>query len=244
VIETALEIKTADGVCDAVLFAPSADEQFPGVLVQPDAGGIRDATKAWCARIAADGFAVLLVNTFYRTGKYPLFDPALTGDARMKRFYELAGPLTPEAIERDVVTQVKFLTQQKVVSAGALGVTGYCFGGAVALRTAAAWADKVLAVSSFHGGRLYQDTPTSPHLLLPRVPKNAHLYFAHASNDQSMPAEAIAKFEGALAEWGGTYESEVYPAKHGWTMAGSEVYDAAQSERAFEKLRASLRTLR
>jgi carboxymethylenebutenolidase len=103
------------------------------------------------------------------------------------------------------------------------------------MRTAAVMADKVAAVASFHGGGLYSDEPTSPHLVLPRI--KARLYFGHASNDRSMPTEAIEKFDRALAAWGGKYESEVYEgAMHGWTVPDAPVYNQAQAERAFGKL--------
>jgi carboxymethylenebutenolidase len=108
----------------------------------------------------------------------------------------------------------------------------------MALRTAAARPDRVGAIASFHGGRLFVDGPASPHLSLPRV--KAKLYFGHAKDDHSMPQEAIDKFNAALTKWGGKYESEMYDALHGWTVPdeGSRVYNKPQAERAFEKLTA------
>jgi carboxymethylenebutenolidase len=103
-----------------------------------------------------------------------------------------------------------------------LCVVGYCFSGGVAVRTAAVRADRVGAVTSFHGGRLYTDSAASPHLLLPRI--KAQLYFAHAVED-SMPKEAIENFNRALAAWRGKYRSEVYDgAFHSWIMPDSPVY--------------------
>jgi len=94
----------------------------------------------------------------------------------------------------------------------------------------------VRAATSFHGASLCTDAPTSPHLALPRV--RARLYFGHATNDRGMNAEAIEKFNAALAAWGGKYESEVYEgASHGWTVPGSPVYNQPQAERAFAKLK-------
>jgi carboxymethylenebutenolidase len=52
-----------------------------------------------------------------------------------------------------------------------------------------------------------------------------------------MDAAAIERFDEALKQWGGTFESEIYSgASHGWTAAGSPVYNPEQAERAFEKL--------
>lgn len=117
-----------------------------------------------------------------------------------------------------------------------MGVVGYCFSGGMALRTAAARPEKIAAAASFHGGRLYTDSMSSPHLALPRV--KARLYFGHAVDDRTMPAEAIAKLDQALQEWGGNYESEVYEgAYHSWTVPDSPVYNQPQAERAYGKLK-------
>jgi len=87
----------------------------------------------------------------------------------------------------------------------------------------------------FNGGGLVTDGPDSPHLVLPAI--GARLYFGHATNDRSMPEEAIEKLEGALQSWGGRYESEIYEsAHHSWTVPDSPVYNQPQADRAFEKL--------
>jgi carboxymethylenebutenolidase len=140
-------------------------------------------------------------------------------------------------MEEDADAYVKFLAAQQGVRGGVVGVVGYCLTGAMAMRVAAARPDKVAAMASFHGGRLFTDSPTSPHLSLPRI--KARLYFGHAVNDRSMPQEAIEKFEAALKVWAGRYESEVYEgAYHSWTVPDSPVYNQPQAERAFEKLKA------
>src|SRR5262249_52502736 len=95
--------------------------------------------------------------------------------------------------------------------------------------------DRIAAAASFHGGGLYTDQPDSPHLLLPKI--KARLYFGHAENDRSMPAEAIAKLETALKAWSGRSESETYPAAHGWGVPGHVgAYDEAEADRAFGKM--------
>src|SRR5579863_6303372 len=143
-------------------------------------------------------------------------------------------------MESDASTIVDFLASQSSVSGAKMGAVGYCFTGQVALRTAAARPDRVGAIASFHGGGLYTDKPTSPHLALSRIPKDgAQLYFGHAVNDHSMPAEAITKLEAALKAWGGKYESETYAdAMHGWTVSDSAAYNQPQAEKAFGKLTA------
>jgi carboxymethylenebutenolidase len=236
-IEQAIEIRTADGNADGFIFSAEGARRLPGVIHLTDIGGIRPSHREMANRLADKGYAVLMPNVFYRTTKPPVIDVKIgLGDARtMQRFGELRAPLTPEAVERDVAAYVNFLAGHEAVNAGSVGVVGYCFTGAMAMRTAAAVPGKVAAVASFHGGGLYSDEPTSPHLLLPRI--NARLYFGHATNDRSMPQEAIEKFDRALAAWGGKYESEVYEgAFHGWTVPDAPIYNQPQADRAFEKL--------
>jgi carboxymethylenebutenolidase len=235
-IEKAIEIKTPDGVADGFLYQPEGKRAHAGVIHLTDIMGIRPSHQQMAGRLADQGYVVLMPNMFYRTGKPPLFDfqPQLGEERTMKRFGELRGPLTPEAVERDVGAYVDFLGASPDVT-GKIGVVGYCFAGSVAMRTAAAKPDRVAAAASFHGGHLFTKEPTSPHLLLPRI--KARLLFGHAVQDQSMPEEAINGFNEALAAWGGRYESQTYEgARHGWTVPGMPVYNEKQAERAFGKL--------
>jgi carboxymethylenebutenolidase len=237
-IEQDLQIQAADGTADAVLFR-TEQAKAPGVIFLTDIGGIRAENKGIARRLAEKGFTVLMPNVFYRTGRPPMFTftPTMGEERTMKRFGELASPMTPERVERDAAAYVDFLASHEAVSAGKLGVVGYCFTGAFAMRTAAVRPDKIAAAASFHGGGLYTETPASPHHALSRI--KSRLYFGHAINDQSMPADAIAKLDKALAAWGGKYESETYDgAYHGWTTPGVPAYNEAQANRAFDKLSA------
>lgn len=237
-MEQEIEIRTPDGKADGVLYAPDGGGQQPGVLFLTDIGGIRPSQRQMAARLAAEGYTVLMPNIFYRTSRPPIFDlPFRFGEERtMQRIREVSAPVTPEAFARDASAYIEFLAKQPSVGAGPIGVVGLCFAGALAMRTAAAASERVGAAASFHGGRLATDDAASPHLLLGQI--RAELYFGHAVEDRSMPPEAIAKLEKALQDWGGRYESELYEgAHHGWTVPDHPVYDAAQAERAFEKLR-------
>jgi carboxymethylenebutenolidase len=235
--EQDIEITMRDGTSDSVLCRPEGDGNHPGVLYLTDIGGIRDANRESAARLAKQGYIVLMPNIFYRTGRAPLqpYLRTLDDEGRKKRMAELSSPLPPEAMERDTSTYIDFLASQQGTTAGMIGVVGYCFSGKMAMFAAAARPDKVAAAASFHGGGLYTDSPASPHLVMPRI--KARLYFGHAVKDRSMPQEAIAQFEEALKRWGGRYESETYEgALHSWTSADSPVYNQPQAERAFEKL--------
>jgi len=236
--EREIEISMRDGSCEGFLYCPEDEGRWPGILYLTDIGGIRPSNRESAGRLAKEGYAVLLPNVFYRTGKTPL-QPALrtlaTEEMKKQRMAELTQPLPPECMEDDASTYVGFLRSQDCVREGKMGVVGYCFTGKMALYAAAAQPDTIAAAASFHGGGLFTDAPTSPHLTLPRI--KARLYFAHAVNDRSMPEEAIAKLDHALQSWGGKYESETYPdAYHSWTSSDSPVYNPPQAERAFQKL--------
>ncbi len=245
--ELEIEIPMPRGSCQAVLFHPDGKpgERWPGVLYLTDIGGIRAANREAALRLSNRGYAVLVPNVFYHTGRIPL-EPqlrSLSPEQRTARIAELSQPLTPEMMERDLSQYIDFLAAQSFVGQGRMGVVGYCFTGKMAMHAAAARPGTIAAAASFHGGGLYTGEPTSPHHTLPRI--RAELYFGHAVNDRSMPAEAIAKLETALKTWGGKYVSEVYEgAAHSWTVSDSPVYNPPQAERAFEKLVALLtRTL-
>src|SRR5271169_2184341 len=151
-IEKELEILTRDGTSGAVLYFEEG-ERRPGAIFLTDIGGIRASQRDMARRLAEAGYAVLMPNAFYRTGKPPMFDfPFKMGDERTaKRLAELSGPLTPEAMERDAEAYVDFLAAQSSASEGKMGAVGYCFSGAFALRTAAVRPDRIAAAASFHG---------------------------------------------------------------------------------------------
>lgn len=229
--ESKVDVKTPDGVSDSTLYTPSHAGVWPGVLMYTDIFGVRPAFHGMAKRLAAEGFAVLLPNVYYRLGKVPLFTETPSWD----KLREMKDTLTPQRVTADAGAYIDFLAAQKTVSPDAkMGVVGYCMSGSFALRAAALRPHQVGAAASFHGGHLCTDSPDSPHRLLPKI--RAHLYIGHASDDPSMPADAIAKLDAELKAWGGRYETETYSAKHGWCVPGGGPYDEAEAERAWKKL--------
>lgn len=235
-IERAFEVTAADGVTDAVLYAPG-EGQYPGLLFYTDIFGVRPANRGMAQRIAAQGYAVMMPNVFYRHGRPPFVgaDFKWGEPESMKIIQALFGALTGAMMEKDGPHYVKALRARPEVSGSRIGVVGYCFTGAMALRTAAVCAPQVAAAASFHGGHLVTPDPDSAHSRIPGV--QGELYFGHAVEDDSMPPAAVTTLEEALKGWGGRYQSEVYDgARHGWTVPGRDIYNQAQSERHYEKL--------
>jgi len=142
--------------------------------------------------------------------------------------------------EKDAIAYVAFLDSQKAVdNTKKVGTQGYCMGGALVVRTAAALPDRIGAGASFHGGGLVTDKPDSPHLLASKI--KAHMYFGVASNDDARQPEAKTKLKEAFA--GVPCEVEVYPgALHGWCVPdmpmqnGAPIYNRESAERAWGKL--------
>jgi len=236
VIEKKFEIATADGVTDAILYAPG-EGPYPGLLFYTDIFGVRPANQQMARRMAERGYAVLMPNVFYRYGKPPFADASFKwGEpASMKIINGLFASLAGAMMERDAPVYVEALLNRPEVSEGKIGVVGYCFTGAMALRTAAVCADQVAAAASFHGGHLVTDVPDSPHSRIPGV--KGELYFGHAVEDPLMPPDAIEKLNDTLKAWDGRYQSEIYEgARHGWTVPGGDVYNEKQAERHYQKL--------
>jgi len=251
VVETDVTIKTDDGTCDAC-FAHPASGAHPGVLIWPDAAGLRRALRAMARRLAAEGYSVLVPNPFYRVSRSPQFETAATLDfsdqALVTKVTALMASVTAAGLaEKDARAYVAFLDAQRQVDrAKKIGTQGYCMGGALVVRTAATEADRIGAGASFHGGGLVTDKPDSPHLLAPRI--KARMYFGIASNDDQRQPEAKTVLKETLAKAGVPAEIEVYPALHGWCVPdmpvenGKPLYDAAQAERAWGKLLALYKT--
>lgn len=243
VTESNVEIKTPDGTADAYFVHP-AKGAHPGVLVWPDIFGLRPAFRQMGKRLAESGYSVLVVNPFYRAKKAPiapegadLQDPELR-----KTLFGLAGALTAETAVTDAKAFVAWLdSQPSVDKKRKIGTTGYCMGGPLVMRTAAAIPDRIGAGASFHGGNLVTDKPDSPHLLVPKM--KAHFLFAIAENDDQKEPHAKDVLREAFAKAQLPAEIEVYAgAMHGWCPPDSRVYNEAQAEKAWSRMLALFKT--
>jgi len=244
VVEQTVNVKTPDGTCDAVFIHPTTGVH-PGVLIWPDAFGLRPAMRDIGKRIAAEGYSVLVPNPFYRVAKAPVFDNPSAFNFQNPADRAKLGPLTasfaaPGAIEKDAAAYVAFLdAQSQVNKAKKIGTQGYCMGGPLVVRTAAALPERIGAGGSFHGGGLVTEMPTSPHLLAPKI--KARMYFGIASNDDMTQPDAKDKLREAFAAAKVPAEIEVYAALHGWCVAdmpagGGPIYNKPEAERAWGKL--------
>ncbi len=251
--ETEVEIKTADGVCDAVFIHP-ASGTHPVVLVWPDAFGLRPVFRELGKRLAAQGYAVLVPNPFYRSARAPVFTDVsgfkFQDPADRAKLDQLIGSMhQPGVAESDSRAYIGFLDAQRAVrKASRIGVQGYCMGGALTVESAAAVPQRVGAGASFHGGGLVTDKSDSPHLLAPKI--RAHMYFAIAASDDARQPDAKDKLREAFAAARVPAQIEVYAGtKHGWCVPdmppqpdGTPTYNKPDAERAWSRLLALYRS--
>ena len=232
-----IEVSTPDGVADCHFVHPSSG-RHPGVLIWPDAMGLRPAFKQMGKRLAESGYSVLVVNQYYRAQKAPIAaeGASFADEAVRNKIRPLMGTLNAETHVTDAKAFVGFLDGQAAVDPNRkVGTMGYCMGGPITMRTAAALPDRIGAAASFHGGGLVSDAPDSPHLLVPQM--KAHYLFAVAQNDDERQPEAKDVLREAFAKAGLPAEIEVYEgAMHGWCPPDSRVYNEPQAERAWGRL--------
>ncbi|MBW2424735.1 MAG: dienelactone hydrolase family protein [Deltaproteobacteria bacterium] len=237
-VEQEIEIETPDGRADGYLVHPS-EGRHPGVLIWPDAFGLRPAMRAIGKRLAASGYSVLVVNPYYRTTRAPIlpegevdFEDPKTRETIMS----LMATLTPQTQAIDAKAFVDYLDAQPAVAPDRkMGTMGYCMGGPITMRTAATRPDRIGAAASFHGGNLVTDADDSPHLLVPKM--KAHYLFAIAENDDEAQPEAKDVLRESFAKNSLPAEIEVYEgALHGWCPPDMPVYHEAQAERAWGRL--------
>ena len=238
VVEKNVDVKTADGVSDSALFYPEGQGTWPGVVVWPDIMGLRPVFREMGRRLASQGYVVLVANPFYRSAKaadiiaanYNFGTPE--GRAKLMGF---RAAITDAANDKDAVAYVAFLDSQPQTNrARKAGVQGYCMGGPLSFRTAAAVSNRVGAVGSFHGGGLVTQQPSSPHLLIAK--SNARYLVAVAQNDDKNDPEAKVVLRKTFDDTKRAATVEVYPADHGWCVPGSGPYNAAAAEKAWSEL--------
>lgn len=235
--ESEVKVTTPDGVADCY-FAHPATGAHAGVIVWPDILGLRPAFRQMGKRLAESGYSVLVVNPFYRQKPAPVVPTgAQFSDPEVRKtVMGLAGNLNATTHVTDAKAFVAFLDAQAAVDKRKkIGTTGYCMGGPIVMRTAAAVPDRIGAGASFHGGGLVTKDPTSPHLLVPTM--KAQFLFAIAENDDQREPDAKTVLKDTYAKANLPAEIEVYAgAAHGWCPPDSAVYNEKQAERAWSRL--------
>jgi carboxymethylenebutenolidase len=241
-----IELQAADGTAQAYLAGNPGD---PGVLFYIDAIGLRPQIETMADRIASWGYVVLAPNVFYRDGsaeelapKQDLREPGAREEFFASGVGDRVQGYTPDRSRPDAEAWLRTLREH--AGAGPIGVTGYCMGARLAVRTAGQFPGTVAAAGGFHGGGLVTDAKDSPHLAI--ADSTAEFVFGHADHDRGMTVENVAALEETLRAAGRPYLNEIYEdAPHGYTMSDTSMYHQAGAERHFKELEGLLgRTLR
>lgn len=233
-----VDVRTADGVADATLARPD-DGRHPGVLLVPDAFGLRPRIVEMAERIAEQGYVVLAPNIFYRSGRAPLFElPDLSVPENRASFFAELEPvrtqLTPQRGLADIDSYLAFLAAHAHAEPGPVGVTGYCMGGRLALRAAGAFGERIAAIGAFHASRL-TDGEDAPIHTVGGI--RAEVLLAYADDDPGAQPAQIAALDEALAVAQVRATSVVYPgAPHGYTMSDTAMYQAEGEQRHWRDL--------
>ena len=240
IVESEVTVKTPDGTCDAAFIHP-ASGAYPGVIIWPDAAGLRPSMRDMAKRLAAEGYSVLVPNPFYRVSRAPQFTTAANLDFKDQDTLAKIRLLMSSAqsagnAEKDALAYVAFLdAQPQVDKTKKIGTQGYCMGGPIAFRTAAAVPTRVGAVASFHGGGLVTDMPNSPHLQASKT--KAQFLIAIAANDDMRSPNEKNVLKETFGKANLPAEIEVYTgAAHGWCPPDSQVYNEPQAEKAWGRL--------
>lgn len=233
VTESDVNVTTPDGTADCYFVHP-ASGTAAGVLVWPDIFGLRPAFRQMGKRLAESGYSVLVVNPFYRVKKAPTAEAG--GATPIQSVRPLAQGLNETTHMTDAKAFIAWLDGQSSVSKNRkIGTQGYCMGGPIAFRTAAAVPDRVGAVASFHGGGLVTDMPNSPHLEAAK--SKAQFLIAIAANDDARSPKDKDILKDTFAKAALPAEIEVYGgAAHGWCPPDSQVYNEPQAEKAWSRL--------
>jgi len=238
VTESDVTVTTPDGAADAVLLHPQGKKSWPAVLIWTDIMGLRPVFREIGRRLASQGYVVLVPNPFYRTAKAADITAMGLSFAQPEGREKLIGmrrAMSDQGVDSDARAYLAFLdAQPQTDKSQPAGVQGYCMGGALSFRAAAAVAGRIGAVGSFHGGGLVTKEPSSPHLLIAKT--KASYLVAVAQNDDRNDPEAKGVLRATFDEAKRRATVEVYPADHGWCVPGHAAYDAASAEKAWAEL--------
>jgi carboxymethylenebutenolidase len=232
VTESEVTVKTPDGTADCYFVHPSTGTA-PAVLVWPDIFGLRPAFRQMGKRLAESGYSVLVVNPFYRVKKAPTAEQGAA--TPIQGLLPLMQALTETTHMTDAKAFIGWLDEQPSVAKNRkVGTQGYCMGGPIAFRTAAAVPDRVGAVGSFHGGGLVTNMPNSPHLQAAKT--KAQFLICIASNDDMQRPDEKNVLKDTFAKANLQAEIEVYKGMHGWCPPDSTVYLEPDAEKAWSRL--------
>jgi len=224
----------------AYLARPSARGRRGAVVVVNEIFGIHEYIKDVCRRLAREGYVAIAPDYFDRAG-----DPAPLTDMA-----EIISTARYEQVMGDSRGAIEWLTRQRFVRDAALGVTGFCWGGAVTW-VAAARLPQIKAGVAWYGrlvppqpdGFGYEEGRPWPVDIAPQLRKP--VLGLYAENDRGIPLESVETMRAALASTGNRSGSEivVYPGtQHGFHADYRQSYNAEAAADGWSRMLAWFRT--
>jgi len=258
------EIETADGPMTLVVHIPASRPKGLVIFFE-DATGLRPTLYEMAARMSRWGYAVLMPDLYYRTGK--LLRPSeddpkrtmVTADGR--RIPGIVGAqLSTVTNERAVAAASDALAwadAQPDLAGLPVGLVGYCMGGPFVLAAAGELAARVRAGGAIYGvGYVTDQSGRWMHVaegrraMLESVRANsklradekvasitAELYFVYGGDDPFTSLDEIEPLHRLLDGCGVRHTIEVYEgASHGFAFQDRHEYNQAASERHYANL--------
>ena len=229
--ESQQAVDTPDGNMDCFVCSPTGGP-WPAVIFYMDVPGIREELREMCRHIAAQGYAVILPDLYYREGRVR-FDLA-KGEEELKRMFAMGSKLTVEMIMCDTAGIVEYV-QGRSDMTERIGCVGYCMSGQFVVAAAATFPQHIKAAASLYGVRIVTDQPDSPHLLADKI--DAELYLGFAEHDPFVEDFVIPTLGEALDAHGVTYAIETHPGtEHGFCFPERPAYHAQAAQVVWERL--------
>jgi carboxymethylenebutenolidase len=222
---TPISAPVADGTAQGNLLGTG-----PLVVFHPDAGGVRPAMFEMAQHLVDAGYAVLVVDLYWRLAPFAPFDARTVFDdpPERARLMGMARTVDSDQVASDTAALLD------TIGADRVGMIGYCLGGKNAYVAAARLGERVAALATFHAGGLVLDGPESPHRMSPDLA--AEVYVGIADGDASCSPEHQVQLEEALTAAGVTHELEVYDgARHGFAVPDFAVYDEAAAAKHWDR---------
>jgi carboxymethylenebutenolidase len=192
--------------------------KLPGIIVVHENRGLNPHTEDLARRLALANFNVFAPDVLTSVGGYP-------GDDY--RGGQLFSELDANKRFEDIVAAALWL-KNRADGNGRIGITGFCYGGAVSNQLAARLGPDLAAAVPFYGG--------APDLA--EVPKiKAAILVQHGALDTRL-VEGWPAYEAALKAAGVPHEADIYEgAVHGFfNDATPERYNEAAAQEAWRRM--------
>jgi len=246
--ERFVEIKTAEGVMEALITHPEENGPFPAVIIYMDIWGVREELYDIARRVDTVGYYCIVPDFYYRHGRrihiefrnernQTISIDRLDGEKL--REIQARPKLTNKMVIDDTGAILDFLKAAEFVRPGGVGAIGFCMGGRYVMCAAGTYPDDIIASASLHGTTLISDQDDSAHRLAANL--RGEFYCGFAEHDSHAPLPMVHELEELLKPCQVRYRFTVHPgAEHGYSLPDRDVHDKKATARDWEQIFAML----